>query len=330
MQQPTHYSRRRFLACMVLAGVAALPAAGARAQVAAAAQAEPNLRIGVLHARPARSDERETYQAIVDGLEDLLDRNVPQFTLDADPEARQAALDWLRRREIDQALVLGLRALKGLPEIPADENIRLIFGSVPIVPERYVRDTRVLSTSPAPDLLLRQLKALRPQAERVFFINDNDLNAWLLALARQSAAELELELVVINETSRDDAARAYIDVLSRADPLRDAVWLPDVSVALNDRDVLTGILQRSWRHNVVLFSGNRLHVERGALFALYQDSRDVAEELVAAARNPNGPRVGITPAPARRLAMNLRTAAHLNIDIDANLEQQIDLRYPLR
>ncbi|MEZ5575793.1 MAG: hypothetical protein R3F44_09205 [Candidatus Competibacteraceae bacterium] len=83
---------------------------------------------------------------------------------------------------------------------------------------------------------------------------------------------------------------------------------------------------------MLVFSNSLLHVNRGVLFAPYPDhialGHRLAELASRALRTPNTPS-SIEVLRAVKRALNLKIAAHLDLDIHRNTERKFDLVLPV-
>ena len=101
---------------------------------------------------------------------------------------------------------------------------------------------------------------------------------------------------------------------------------------MNDRVILPMILEQAWEKQVVVFSSNPSHVNKGALFALYPDNEGMGRTLGALADNilakkrPASP--GLLPLRDLLTATNLRTAEHLGIQYTQAQREEFSLVFP--
>jgi putative ABC transport system substrate-binding protein len=91
------------------------------------------------------------------------------------------------------------------------------------------------------------------------------------------------------------------------------------------------VLQEAWGRNLTVFSSNVAHVRRGALFSLYPNNVEVGRNLAEFAldylSSSTPPQRNVMPLKAVQLAVNVRTAAHLGVDI-AGKQATFDLVFP--
>ena len=189
----------------------------------------------------------------------------------------------------------------------------------------------VYSLAPDPSLLFSQLKTLMPGVRRVFVVYDPRQNAWLIRLARDAARNFGLELVAQEATDLKTAMHFYQENLAAADPKKDALWLPQDSVTVDESSVLPLVLQESWNRSLTIFSSNMAHVKRGALFSLYPNNVELGQNLAnSALKMSSGTQQTNTIAPLKDVlvAVNVRTASHLGLNIGQRQQQAFDMVFP--
>ena len=270
---------------------------------------------------------RSVFATIIEGVEDRLRGRVTSFAAGNNAAPADFAEE-IRRKEIKVLIGLGrsgMRVAAGL-----SNELGVIVGCVVSVQENEVRGIPVHTLAPDPALLLQRLRRLMPAVKRVHVIYDPRLNAWLIRLARDAARAEGMELLAHEAVDQAAALRLYAQVLSAADPTRDALWLAQDSTTVDDSAVLPLVLKEGWNRGLAVFSSNVSHVKRGALFSLYPDNLELGRSLAAAALRALGtprPVPGVQPLRETRAAVNTRTAAHLGLDIQSRLPM-FDLVFP--
>lgn len=271
---------------------------------------------------------RQVFTAIIEGIEDRLGAAVISLPMAGNASPAQVA-DEIRRRDAKVLIGLGRGGMRVATAL-ADE-LAVLVGCVVSVQESEARSFAVHTLAPDPALLLARLKRLRPGARRVHLVHDPKLNAWLARLAREAARGEGLELAAQEVATPAEALRAYTQLLAAADPARDALWLPQDPTTVDDNAVLPLVLKEGWNRNITVFSSHLAHVKRGALFSLYPDNRELGRDLALSAQRlaaaPKAAAAGVLPLRQARSAINIRTAAHLGIDVAA-VQPGFDLVYP--
>lgn len=270
---------------------------------------------------------REIFENIIEGIESKAGSPVAKHAVrsDTDIDALKASL---LSQNTKVVIALGRQGMKTAALL--GPGIGVVVGGVLTAPGSEVREQPVLSLSPDPALLFTRLKGLMPAVKRVFVVHDPNINGWLMKLAQEAAHTQGLELVAYEAEDVRSAVKFYQEIFSRIDSRRDVLWLPQDSSTVEEGSVLPLVLQKSWDQNIAVFSSNSSHVRRGVLFALYPDNVAMGKTLAAMAQNilassENGKR-GLLPLRDLRMAVNLRTAKHL--ELNTNRSQKFDMIFP--
>lgn len=292
-----------------------------------AVAAEPGRAVAVVY--PELGEPfKQIFAAILEGIEERLRVNVLSLAVTNAATPVEVADD-LRRRDIKVLIGLGRGGMRIAAALSGE--LAVLVGCVVSVQESEARAFPVQTLAPDPALLLGRLKRLMPGARRVHLVYDPKLNAWLARLAREAARGEGLELVAQEAQDQASALRIYTQVLASADPARDALWLPQDPTTVDDNVVLSLVLKDGWNRSIAVFSSHLAHVRRGALFSLYPDNTELGRSLAASALrlvgNPRALGAGVTPLRDTRAAINIRTAAHLGMNV-ATAQAGFDLVYP--
>lgn len=289
--------------------------------------AEPGRAVAVVY--PELGEPfKQIFAAIIDGIEERLRVEVVSIAVTNAATPVEVADD-LRRRDIKVLIGLGRGGMRIAAALAGE--LAVLVGCVVSVQESEARAFPVQTLAPDPALLLARLKRLMPAARRVHLVYDPKLNSWLARLARDAARAEGLELVAQEASDQATALRMYSQVLASADPARDALWLPQDPTTVDDNVVLSLVLKDGWNRSIAVFSSHLAHVRRGALFSLYPDNGELGRSLAASALrlvgNPRALAAGVTPLRDTRAAINIRTAAHLGMNV-ATAQAGFDLVYP--
>jgi putative ABC transport system substrate-binding protein len=271
---------------------------------------------------------RQVFASIIDGIEDKLGGSVMSLAVANNANPAVVAED-IRRRDIQVLIGLGRGGMRIAAALAGE--LAVLAGCVVSVQESEARNFPVHTLAPDPGLLLARLKRLKPGTRRVHLVYDPKLNAWLVKLAREAARAEGMELLAQEAADQAGALRAYTQLLASADPARDALWLPQDPTTVDDSTVLSLVLREGWNRNMAVFSSHVAHVRRGALFSLYPDNREMGRSLATAAQRlaaaPKAAVPGALPLRQTLAAINIRTAAHLGIDVAA-AQSGFELVYP--
>lgn len=99
-----------------------------------------------------------------------------------------------------------------------------------------------------------------------------------------------------------------------------------------DQNTLPDLLRKAWDQEFVLFSSNPAHVQRGALFGLYPDNVAMGERLgrmaLALAEGKPLKNSSIEPLSDLLIAVNVRTADHLRLNLSKGVIETFNLTFP--
>ncbi len=270
---------------------------------------------------------RSVFLQIVDGVDDETKLKVRAFPVGAQVDAQDLNAQ-LRRSNIKAVIALGRQGLKTAALL--DRDIVVTVGGVLSLPETEQRSVSGISLTPDPALLFARLKTLQPNVKRVWVVLDPKHNDWLMRLAKEAARSLGLELLTQEVSDLSEAVKAHEQVFAGADPKRDAVWLPQDPTTVDEQTVLPLVLRESWQRNVPVFSSSYGHVKKGVLFVLYPHNQALGRSLAASAlRGVAGDgRKGLQPLRDVSMAVNLRTASHLGLNISSEQQRGFDAVFP--
>jgi putative tryptophan/tyrosine transport system substrate-binding protein len=271
---------------------------------------------------------RSVFAKIIEGVEEQAKGRVFSMAVGANANAQEVAAA-LHQQDVRVVIALGRNGLKYAAGL--EREIGVIAGGVISVPEADARNIQVLSLAPDPALLLARLQTLMPSVKRVFVVYDPRQNAWLVKLAKEAAAARGLEIVAYEAGDLKTALRVYQEVFAAMDSRKDALWLPQDSTTVDEASVLPLVLQEAWAHSLPVFSSSVVHVRRGALFSLYPDNLQIGHSLGAAAQaqlaSSAAPRGSVTPLKSVLVAVNVRTASHLGLNLSSR-QQSFDMVFP--
>ncbi|WEF34422.1 ABC transporter substrate binding protein [Pseudoduganella chitinolytica] len=268
---------------------------------------------------------RKVFTEIIGGVEQQLGGKVRAIPVGAGSGAEVQS--GLKRQGARTVIALGRQGLRAAGAL--DGSFGIVVGGIGALPEP--ERWRGIGLAPDPVLLFSWLKTLVPGVRRVFVVYHPVHSQAIVRLAREAARGQGLELLAIEANDLAGAVRGYHAAFAMAEGRRDALWLPQDSVTVDDTTILPMLLRESWNRAVPLFSSSILHVKKGVLFALYPDNVALGRELAALAQAAVGPeetaRPGLQPLRAVRLAVNTRTASHLGLDMESH-QHPFDAVFP--
>ncbi len=268
---------------------------------------------------------RTVFEQVMQGIESRI--AVRRYALHetADIAGLQNTLDVAKPVAI---IALGQRGAKASSALRT--RVPKVVGAVLLPPGEEGSGVSGISLTPDPDLLFARLRALAPRVRRVIVVYSEAQNGWLIAQAKAAAETRGLELDAHRAEDLPAAAQVYRKVLADRRDDRTAIWLPMDTLALDETTLVPMILERSWNRRMVIFSSSLAHVSKGAVFTLYPDNQKMGRrlaELALEARH-NGTPV-FMPLRDTRFALNVRSASHLGLDVDA-AQRGVDLVFPAR
>lgn len=277
---------------------------------------------------------RTVFAQIVEGIESKAKLPVRSYPVapNADPGELNALM---RRHGVRAVIALGRQGLRFASAL--DRDMPVVFGGVLAGPDILATpdlESRALagvSLTPDPYLLFSRLKGLLPGVRRVSVVYNPQRNDWLIRLAREAARHHGLELLAYEARDVASAVRIYENVFAAAEGRRDAVWLPQDASTVDEGVVMPLVLRESWNRSVPVFSSSFVHAKRGVLFSLYPNNTELGRTLAVAAEatlGPEGRRRAVLPLRDVQIAVNLRTASHLGLNIGYQQQRSFDMIFP--
>lgn len=276
-------------------------------------------------------DIREPYRGvflnIVKGIEARLGTAVKRHAL-SEAFSSQALSDWLDKERVNTVITLGSRGLRAASELPTD--VRVVAGAVINAPNEA--HFPVVTLHPDPAALFDRLHQLAPGVNRVTVVYNPQRTGWLIEQATKAATERGLTLNPVPAKGLREAVLRYRDFLAETAAGMEAVWLLQDPSTTDARTVLPLILKEAWNRNLVVFSSNPAYVKRGVLFALYPDNVGMGRtlgEMVLQAKDTESLKIsGGLPLRDLLIAVNVRTADHLGLELTSRQKRAFDLVFP--
>lgn len=241
----------------------------------------------------------------------------------------------LAKGRIDVCITLGRTALDAVEATGLD--LAVVRGAVldPAVRVGAAGESGLppagISLVPDPALLLGQLRRLAPRVSRVTVVYSDPQGQPLIDRAVEVGQRLGLTVAAHKAEDLQSAAAIYKSVVATLGP-RDALWIPQDPLAVDDRVILPMLLNAAWERDFVLFSSNADHAKRGVLYSVYPNNFDMGRRLARIARQRAAAlhAAGLLPLEDLLMAVNLRTAEHLQLDLAPDLIRSFDLVFPQR
>ena len=100
------------------------------------------------------------------------------------------------------------------------------------------------------------------------------------------------------------------------------------TTTLDEQTILPLVLRQSWQRDIPVFSSTYAHVKKGVLFVLYPNNRAMGKSLAAMALRPADARKGLALLRDVSVAVNLRTASHLGLNISSEQQRSFEAVFP--
>lgn len=272
-----------------------------------------------------RAPYNKVFEDIADGIEKKVNGRTKRYVLSKDFSQKELN-DWIRKNDIKVCVALGGRGEKAANQFTQD---------IPIVLSGILQPKSIshpgISLAASPDKLFAKLKQQKLNIKQVIVVYNPDKSEWLIREAQSAATKHGLELITYTTSSLSKSAKIYRDVFKRLRVKDAAIWLPPDSTSIDNRTLLSYVLEQSWSRDVVVFSSSPAHVNKGVLFAMYPDNLKLGQSLGAVAMEElnGGTKLnGMIPAEDLKTAFNKRTAEHLGVRFTSEDLRNYDAVFP--
>jgi putative ABC transport system substrate-binding protein len=270
------------------------------------------------------------FEQIIDDIRQQKGFDVDTYSL-RDNYDPAAVKQWITQQNAQTLVALGQRGVDAVENL--DIDIPIIIGAVLYVSGAQNEQVSGISLTPDPDLLFTRLKQMAPGIKRIHVVYNPDRYQWLIDYAKKAANKHHLEILAKEASDLPSAAPLYRELLDASQHDDDAIWLLQDSSTVGDSSILPLVLKEAWEKKLVVFSSNPGHVRRGALFALYADQNALGKSITQLLLQQTSGKTkvkGLLPLSEVQIAVNLRTAGHIKVDISYEQRRQFDLVYPKR
>jgi putative ABC transport system substrate-binding protein len=294
------------------------------------ASAEKSPVFGLVYPQ-LREPFSSVFTAIIAGMERQLGRHALQKFVLPEEDRMDDLAGQIILAKVDVLLILGRQGLTVTDRLP--ESTKLLLGAVltPSSGEFKSKFNGGIALAPAPEQLFGWLHRLAPRVKQVYVVYNPDLNQWLIDYAQVAASERGLKLHALPAGDLREAASLYRRLVGQLGP-EHGLWLPQDSYTVDQQTTLPMLLEEAWDREFVLFSSNPAHVQRGVLFGLYPDNVAMGERLgrMALAFSEGKPvkNSPIEPLSDLLIAVNVRTADHLRLNMSKGLIETFNLTFP--
>ena len=234
---------------------------------------------------------------------------------------------WLEKKRLKRVIALGNDAMKLSIMLP--DSYVSVSGAILAAPINVSNSFTAVSLAPDPDMMFASLKKLAPKIKTIHVIYGEALHGRLMRRALQVASSHELEIKSYLNKDVKQIANLYRGFFETLDSQSEAVWLLQGDPGLRERSILYQVLKAAWNSNILVFSSNPSYVSKGVLFALYPDNtrmgNTLAQTLLA---RTAGEKPTIVQTRDLLIAVNIRTAEHLGLEISRAQRREIDVIFP--
>lgn len=259
------------------------------------------------------------FEQIIQGISTEFNGELIHLKLPEEYDATQSA----KSITTEKVIALGQRGMHIAEQIYKDKFV--VVGALPLTPNAISG----VSLMAAPDVLFDSLKKLAPQITTVTVLYTSS-STWIIDIAKKEAAARNLKFNAKEVTDIRAAVEAYSEIFKGSNLENTAIWLPIDPVTANDKVIVPVILEKAWENKMVVFSSKPNHAKRGALFSAMPNNELLGTQLVrllnSISQTPNSSMVN--PLEHAKLAVNLRTAAHLGYIYSSTERANFALVFP--
>jgi len=271
-----------------------------------------------------REPYRQIFLNIYKGIETSFEGQVSAYVLEAASTSDDLLL-WLNQQKMNGAIVLGNRSMRTALSLPSS-TLRIV-GAVLIQPDDAKLST--ITLVPSPNVVFKKLVKVLPKINRVHVVYRRQ-NAWFIETSTKEASKHSLKILAHGAGNAREMAYLYRQVLNNMEPGHDVLWIAPYGRS-PDKAILKVILQEAWRKKLPVISSSLADVKRGALFSFYTNNIEMGKELVnfwkSEQQNTTNV-INVQPTESIEIAVNLRTANHLDLFYSKKNRKAFGLMYP--
>lgn len=265
------------------------------------------------------------FQKIIEGIETYPDNQIDTFLLDQNTRAIDLAKT-LKEKPYDGVIALGKNSLNLVTSIK-DKPITII-GAAITDPDNVVLPTMTLVPSPA--ALFSKLNGLLPDGKRIYTVYSKKSGQWVIDLANQAATDQGIALIAKPAENITEMAQQYRQILESMSSRSDILWISIDGRSL-DWPILQDILETAWHKDLTIVSSHLSDAKKGVLFSFFADHYNMGVELnteLHKAIKQKSLTPQLLPVKSLGIAANVRTADHLNLNIDQSERRQFHFVFP--
>lgn len=272
-----------------------------------------------------RAPYNKIFDDIADGVEKKVNGRTKRLALPKN-YSKDELDSWFEKNNIKVCVALGTRGEYAANQLSQD--IPIVLGGI-LQPKSIPHPG--ISFTASPEKLFAELKKQELNIKQVVVVYNPDKSEWLIRQAQSAALKHGLELVTHTTSSLSESAKIYRDIFKQLRVKDSAIWLLPDSTSIDNKTLLSFVLEKAWVRNVAVFSSNFAHVNKGALFSLYPDNKKLGISLgeVALDELNGGTKLnGLVPVEDLKIAFNKRTAEHLGVRFSSKTLREYDAVFP--
>lgn len=275
-----------------------------------------------------RAPYNKIFTDIADGIEIQVNGSTKRYLLKKDYSIEDLS-QWLRENDINVCVALGVRGESAA--MKAGLDIPIVLGGV-LTPKTTNPSQSGISLAPSPEKLFTLLKRFKRNIERVIVVYNPEKTEWIIRQAQIAAVNQNIHLDTYTTSSLSKSAKIYKKIFKNGNLDNTAIWLPQDRTSIDNRTLLSSILEQAWTHEVPVFSSSLAHVNKGVLFAMYPDNLKMGKSLGRFALNKIDNTAEntkqIIPVEDLQTAFNKRTAEHLGVNVSSDQLRRFDAVFP--
>jgi len=259
------------------------------------------------------------FSQIMNGIESELDSSIVKLKLPRSFDKTEI----VESISTKKVIALGKRGFSIAKEVYKEKLV--VVGALPISPNVLSG----VSLMASPQALFDSLNELAPQVKIITVVYSKS-SAWIMDEANIEAKKRGLTLNAVSVDDLKSAVRTYNSLFENAENENMAIWLPLDPITANEKIIVPTILEKAWDKKIVVFSSKPTHAKRGALFSALPDNEALGQQLATLMKSASGKDTTsiVKPLSTIKLAVNLRTAAHLGYNYQPSDVSDFALTFP--
>ena len=247
-------------------------------------------------------------------------QNAPRFAVR--PGVTSGDLETWLERKAREALVIGVDSLRLVDQL--QEPPKSYVGLVYLSPDVHRRHSGV-TLECDPDTVLASLEATLPDRYRVILVYTPGRDDWLVALLRRSAQMRGFEIVTLPASDLQQGFDQYLTALNVGNPRTDVIWA-HAETGLMSPDTLERLVEEAWARRFPVFSSKLDGVAAGFMMGAVPNFEAYGDQLGAlVARTSGDPERTIEPMRNFNLALHVRVARNLGVDVTEGYRRQFEI-----